>query len=72
MPQRPTPKTKSYIPREFIECEICGQSYYAGYKQKHEGSERHTLCVNAINKYLKNFSHQVKDLQKFIQTVNSV
>lgn len=65
MPQRTTPKTKQYIPSAFIECEICGQSYYSGYKHKHESSQRHILCQNAINRHLQKF-------QKLMSNVISV
>lgn len=55
MPQRATPKTKYYAPSQFIECEVCGQSYYSGYKQKHESSQRHMWCVEAITKHTQKF-----------------
>lgn len=55
MPQRPTPKTKHYAPSDFIECEICGQQYYSGYKQKHEASKRHVLCFDAVSRHMAKF-----------------
>lgn len=62
MPQRSTPKSKHYAPSAFIECDICGQSYYSGYKQKHEASQRHTWCLNAVNKHMNKFQKVMSGL----------
>jgi hypothetical protein len=62
MPQRATPKTKHYLPSQFIKCEICGQDYYSGYKMKHEGSQRHLWCVEAITKHTQKLEKIIDSL----------
>lgn len=64
MPIRSTPKTKYYAPSKIVKCDVCGQEYYSGYKTKHETSQRHMWCLEALQKYISN-------IKQFLSSENS-
>lgn len=63
MPPRTIYKSKDYKPRPFICCDVCGQEFYAGFKEKHESSQRHVWCLNAILKFKSNLFLKSEDLK---------
>lgn len=63
MPPRTIYKSKDYKPRPFICCEICGQEFYAGFKEKHETGQRHIWCQTAVDNFKSALFSKIQELE---------